>query len=331
MSGPLRKGPRITRRAFVALGAVAGGAVLPAWGQKYPDKPIRLVVPFAVGGGTDILARDLAPRLAEALGQPVVVENKGGAGGNLGADAVAKSAADGYSVLFGSNTLSINAALYQKLPFDPVHAFAPVGTVATAPLVLVVHPDAGLQSVRDLVREAKARPGQLNWSAPGNGTPHHLASELFNRMTGSDIVHIQYKGGGPAINDLLGRQTQASFQTVASVRSFIAAGRLRALGVAAAQRTPLLPEVPTIAEAGVPGYEVNLWYGLFAPAGTPAAAVQALNAALNQVLADPAVQAKFNSQGYELRPGRPDALRTLYTEDLARSAKVVAEANIKAD
>jgi tripartite-type tricarboxylate transporter receptor subunit TctC len=244
---------------------------------------------------------------------------------------VAKAAADGYTVLFGSNSLSINAGLYQKLPFDPVSAFVPVGTVATAPLVLVVHPDSGMQSVRDLVAQARANPGKLNWSAPGKGTPHHLASELFNRMTGSDIVHVQYKGGGPAINDLLGRQTQASIQTVSSVRSFIAAGKLRPLGVATARRSALLPDVPTIAEAGVPGYEVKLWYGLFAPAGTPAPAVQALNTALNKVLADPAMQARFAGQGYELQPGSAAALGALYAEDLARSAKVISEANIKPD
>ena len=321
---------QLSRRALLVALAAAASAT-PALAQKYPDKPIRLVVPFAVGGGTDILARDLAPRLAEALGQSVIVENKGGAGGNLGADAVAKAAPDGYTVLFGSNSLSINAGLYQKLPFDPVGAFAPVGMVATAPLVLVVHPDSGMQSVRDLIAQAKAHPGKLNWSAPGKGTPHHLASELFNRMTGSDIVHVQYKGGGPAINDLLGRQTQASIQTVSSVKSFIAAGKLRPLGVATSRRSALLPDVPTIAEAGVPGYEVKLWYGLFAPAGTPAPVVQALNTALNKVLADPAMQARFAGQGYELQPGSAAVLGALYAEDLARSAKVISEANIKPD
>jgi tripartite-type tricarboxylate transporter receptor subunit TctC len=322
--------PGLSRRA-VLVACTTALAVMPALAQKYPDKPIRLVVPFAVGGGTDILARDLAPRLGEAIGQPVIVENKGGAGGNIGAEAVAKAAPDGYTVLFGSNSLSINAGLYQKLSFDPVQSFAPVGTVATAPLVLVVHPDSGLQTVHDLVAAAKASPGKLNWSAPGKGTPHHLASELFNRMAGTDIVHIQYKGGGPAINDLLARQTQASIQTVSAVRSFIAAGKLRALGVATSRRTPLLPNVPTISEAGVPGYEVNLWYGLFAPAGTPSQVVQALNTALTKVLADPAMQAKFAGQGYELQPGTPAALGTVLADDLARSLRVIHEANIKPD
>jgi tripartite-type tricarboxylate transporter receptor subunit TctC len=304
---------------------------LGASAQKYPDKPIRLIVPFAVGGGTDILAREIAPKLGEALGQPVIIDNRGGAGGNIGSEAVAKSPPDGYTLLFGSNSLSINAALYKNLPFDPVKSFAPVGLVATAPLVLVTNAELPIRSVSDLVAEAKAKPGTLNWSAPGNGTPHHLASELFNRMTGANIVHIQYKGGGPAINDLLGRHTQASILTLSSVKSFIASGKLRALGVATAKRTSLLPDVPTIAEAGVPGYEVDLWYGLFAPAGTPEPVVQAVNAALNKALADKDMLARFGDQGYESRPGSPNDLRTLLAADMTRSAKVVAEANIKAD
>ena len=195
--------------------------------------------------------------------------------------------------------------------------------------MLVVHAESPVTNVRGLIADAKARPGKLNWSAPGTGTPHHLASELFNKMTGSDIVHVQYKGGGPAINDLLGRQTQASILTLSSVRSFIGAGRMRALGVASAQRTPLMPDVPTIAEAGVPGYEVNLWYGLFAPAGTPPRIVQTLNTALNKVLADKAVQAKFASAGYDLQSGTPAALGSLLAADLTRSAKVIADAHIK--
>jgi tripartite-type tricarboxylate transporter receptor subunit TctC len=323
---------RIPRRALLAAAAAALGlAALPAAAQNFPDKPIRLVVPFAVGGGTDILAREIAPKLSEALGQPVVIDNRGGAGGNIGSDLVAKSPADGYTVLFGSNTLSINAALYRNLPFDPVKSFAPVGLVATAPLVLVTHPDLPIHNVRELIAMGKAKPGAMNWSAPGNGTPHHLASELFNRMTGANLTHIQYKGGGPAINDLLGKHTQASILTLASVRPFIAAGKLRPLGVATARRSALLPDVPTIAEAGVPGYEVDLWYGLFAPAGTPDAVVQTLNVALNKVLADKESQARFASQGYELRAGSSADLKILLANDMARSAKVVNDANIKPD
>jgi tripartite-type tricarboxylate transporter receptor subunit TctC len=303
----------------------------PAHAQNYPDKPIRLVVPFAAGGGTDILARDLGPRLSEALGQPVIIDNKGGAGGNIGSDIVARSPADGYTLLFGSNTLSINAALYQKLPFDPVRSFAPVGLVASAPLVLVTQPDTGIQSVRGLIQAAKAKPDSLNWSTPGNGTPHHLATELFNQMTGSQIVHIQYKGGGPAIADLLGHQTQASILRLSSVQAYITGGKLRALGVATSQRSSLMPDVPTIAEAGVPGYEVSLWYGLFAPAGTPATIVQVVNNALNKILADKAMQTRFAALGYEPQPGTPEALGKLLAEDLKRSGRVIAQAHIKVE
>jgi len=321
----------VRARIACLAAAVLTWAAPCALAQKFPDRPVRLVVPFAVGGGTDILARELAPRLAEALGQPVVVENRGGAGGNIGSEAVAKAAPDGYTVLFGSNTLPINAALYKKLPFDPVKSFAPIGIVATAPLVLVVHADAPYRTVPALVAESKANAGTMNWSSPGSGTPHHLAQELFNKMTGAPLMVVQYKGGGPAVNDLLARQTQASILTLSSVQSFLAAGKLRALGVAAGRRTELLPEVPTIAEAGVPGYEVNLWYGLFAPAGTPDPVVQALNTALNKVLASKPMQTTFAGQGYEGQPGTPAALASLLAADMTRSARVVNDANIKAE
>lgn len=321
----------ILRRSFLSAVVAAFALGLPAAAQAFPERPIKLVVPFAVGGGTDILAREIAPKLGEALGQPVVIENRGGAGGNIGSDAVAKSAPDGYTILFGSNSLSINAGLYKNLPFDPIKSFSPIGVVATAPLVLVTNPALSIHSVRDLIAQAKAKPGTMNWSAPGSGTPHHLASELFNKLTGANLTHIQYKGGGPAINDLLGGHTQASILTLASVKQFITAGKLRPLGVATAKRTPLLPDVPTIAEAGVPGYQVELWYGLFAPAGTPDGVVQALNAALNNLLADKNVQSRFAGQGYDLRPGTAADLRDLLASDLARSTKLITEANIKAD
>jgi tripartite-type tricarboxylate transporter receptor subunit TctC len=321
------------RQVLCTVWAVAAwaGLALPAVAQTFPDKPVRLVVPFAAGGGTDILARDLGPRLAEALGQPVIIDNKGGAGGNIGTDYVARAPADGYTLLFGSNSMTINAGLYDKLSFDPVKSFAPVGLVGTAPLVLVVHPQTGLQNVRELIQAAKDRPGALNWSAPGNGTPHHLATALFNQMTGSDIVHVQYKGGGPAIADLIAHQTQAGIQTLSSVRGYIDTGRLRALGVATAKRSALYPSLRTIAEAGVPGYEVGLWYGIFAPANTPAAVVQTLNHALNKVLANQAVQTRFAERGYELQPGAPADLGKLTADDLARSTRIIRDAKIKAD
>ncbi len=314
---------------LLCAAAVAAGPS--AWAQKFPDKPIRLVVPFAAGGGTDILARDVAPRLSEVLGQPVVVDNRGGAGGNIGSDIVAKAPADGYTVLFGSNSMSINAGLYKNLPFDTVKSFSAIGMVATAPMVLVTNAELPFKTVQDLIAAAKAKPGTLNWSTPGNGTPHHLAEETFNRMTGANLTHVQYKGGGPAINDLLGKHTQASVLTLASVKSFITTGKFRALGVATATRTPLMPDVPTIAEAGVPGFAADLWYGLFVPAGTPEPVVQTLNAALNKVLTDKDVQQRFLSQGYEAKAGSPGQLKTMLSDDLTRSAKIILDANIKAE
>ena len=320
-----------TRQWLRGAIAVMVFATTPALAQSFPDKAIRLIVPFAVGGGTDILAREIAPGLGNALGQTMVVENRGGAGGNIGSDLVAKAPADGYTLLFGSNTLSINAALYANLPFDPVRSFAPVGTVATAPLVLVTNPGLPVSNVRELIALAKSKPGTLNWSAPGSGTPHHLASELFNKMADVKITHIQYKGGGPAITDLLGGHTQVAILTYASVRSYITSGKLRVLGVTTSQRSALLPDVPTIAEAGVPGYAVDLWYGIFAPDGTPAPVLGSLNAALNKGLTNTEMQQRFMAQGYELRPGPADELRALLAADLAQSARVVKEANIKVE
>ena len=288
-------------------------------------------MPFAVGGGTDILAREIAPKLGEALGQPVVIDNRGGAGGNIGSDAVAKSPADGYTLLFGSNTLSINAALYKNLPFDPVKSFAPVGVVATAPLVLVTNAELPIRSVKDLDRRGKGEAGSLNWSAPGNGTPHHLASELFNKMTGANIVHIQYKGGGPAINDLLGRHTQASILTLSSV---VRSSRAASYGPSASPPPNARRCCPTCRPSpkpASPATRSTLWYGLFAPAGTPEPVLQAINAALNRALADKDLLARFRDQGYEAQAGSTADLHNLLGSDMARSAKVVAEANIKAD
>ena len=312
---------------------LASLALLPsvATAQKFPDRPIKLVVPFAVGGGTDILARQIAPRLGEALGQAVIVENRGGAGGNIGFEAVAKSPADGYTLLFGNNSLTINAGLYKNLAFDAGKSFAPVGVIATAPLVLVTTPDQPIANVTELVAQARARPGALNWSSPGSGTPGHLATELFNKLTGTSITHVQYKGGGPSVIDLLGKHTQVSIQTLAAVKPFIDTGKLRPLAVAAGRRTKLMPDLPTIAEAGVPGYEADLWYALFVPAGTPEPVVRTLNAALNKVLSDKEVQQLLFGSGFEVMPGSSENLRTLFTTDLARTVKLIADTGIKVE
>lgn len=318
-----------TRATCVAalLATVAASAL----SDTFPSKPVRLIVPFAAGGGTDILARNLAPKLGELLGQPVVIDNRAGAGGNIGSEAVAKSAPDGYTILFGSNTLSINPSLYKGLAPDPIKSFAPIGVVATAPMVLVTNTELPIQSVKDLIAKSKAAQAGMNWATPGNGTPHHLAEELFNKLTGAKLTIVQYKGGGPAINDLLSKQTQASVLTFSSVKGFIETGKLRALGVATANRSSFLPDVPTIAEAGVPGYKADLWYGIFAPAGTPAPVIKALNAAFNATLADKSVRQRFIEQGYESSAGTPEQLAELLQEDLTRSAKLIAETGIRPD
>jgi tripartite-type tricarboxylate transporter receptor subunit TctC len=323
----------ITRRSFIgATSAAAAASLLPlsVLAQRYPDKPLRYVVPYAPGGGTDILARSLAPRLAASLGQPVVVENRAGAGGNIGADAVAKAAPDGYTLLMGANTIPINAAL-QKLPFDLIADFTPIAMLASAPMVLVVHPSVKASSVGELISEAKAAPGKLNYSNAGNGTPQHLAAALFSQMTGADIVHIVYKGGGPAVSDLVAGQTQVAFMTLAAVKAHIAAGKLKALAVAPARRSPTMPEVPTVSEAGVRGYEVDLWYGVYGPAHLAPEITARLNAEFNAAIASPEIKERLGSLGYDAWTGPPELLAEQTRRDLAKYADIVKKANIKAE
>ena len=315
-------------RVLVPLALVFASAQ-PALAQsRYPDRPIRFVVPYAPGGGTDILARTIAPRLTAALGQTVVVENRPGAGGNIGADLVAKSAPDGYTLLLGANTMPINASL-QKLPFDLLADFTAVGMMASAPMALVVHPSVDAQSVQALIALARSAPGRLNYSNPGSGTPQHLAAALFSQMTGADITHIVYKGGGPAINDLVGGQTQVAFLTLASVKQHIEGGRLRALAVAPASRSSAMPELPTVAEAGVPGYAVDLWYGVLGPARVPAEIVEMLNRTINQQMQSAEVQERMKSLGFQTWTGAPALLGEQLRSDLARYAEIVRRGNIR--
>jgi len=323
-------GRRNWLRAAGAL--VAGGSLAsPALAQgRYPSRSIRFVVPYAPGGGTDILARTIAPRLSSALGQAVVVENRAGAGGNIGADLVAKSPADGYTLLLGANTLPINASL-QKLPFDLLKDFTALGMMASAPMALVVHPSVPARSVQEFVALAKASPGKLNYSNPGNGTPQHLASALFSQMAGIDVTQVLYKGGGPALNDLVGGQTQASFLTLASAKAHVEAGRLRALAVAPAARSKAMPDLPTVAEAGLPGYAVDLWYGVFGPAGLPADVVTALNQAINAQMLSVEVQDRMKALGFETWTGTPAMLADQLRNDIAKYADIVKRGNIRSE
>ena len=323
---------RLTRaRLLIAATLLLFGslAAMPLAAQnRYPDRPIRFVVPYAPGGGTDILARAVAPRLSAALGQPVVVENRPGAGGNIGADLVAKAPADGSVLLLGANTMPINASL-QKLPFDLLKDFSAVAMMASAPMALVVHPAVEARTVGEFIALAKSAPGRLNYSNPGSGTPQHLAAALFSQMAGVDITHVVYKGGGPAINDLVGGQTQAAFLTLASVRQHIESGRLRALAVAPAGRSRAMPDLPTVAEAGVPGYAVDLWYGVFAPAGTSVEIVSVLNQAINAQMQSAEVQDRMNTLGFQTWTGTPQMLAEQLRGDLVQYADVVRRGNIR--
>jgi len=323
---------RLTRaRLLIAATLLLFGslAAMPLAAQnRYPDRPIRFVVPYAPGGGTDILARAVAPRLSAALGQPVVVENRPGAGGNIGADLVAKAPADGSVLLLGANTMPINASL-QKLPFDLLKDFSAVAMMASAPMALVVHPAVEARTVGEFIALAKSAPGRLNYSNPGSGTPQHLAAALFSQMAGVDITHVVYKGGGPAINDLVGGQTPAAFLTLASVRQHIESGRLRALAVAPAGRSRAMPDLPTVAEAGVPGYAVDLWYGVFAPAGTSVEIVSVLNQAINAQMQSAEVQDRMNTLGFQTWTGTPQMLAEQLRGDLVQYADVVRRGNIR--
>lgn len=323
---------RLTRaRLLIAATLLLFGslAAMPLAAQnRYPDRPIRFVVPYAPSGGTDILARAVAPRLSAALGQPVVVENRPGAGGNIGADLVAKAPADGSVLLLGANTMPINASL-QKLPFDLLKDFSAVAMMASAPMALVVHPAVEARTVGEFIALAKSAPGRLNYSNPGSGTPQHLAAALFSQMAGVDITHVVYKGGGPAINDLVGGQTQAAFLTLASVRQHIESGRLRALAVAPAGRSRAMPDLPTVAEAGVPGYAVDLWYGVFAPAGTSVEIVSVLNQAINAQMQSAEVQDRMNTLGFQTWTGTPQMLAEQLRGDLVQYADVVRRGNIR--
>lgn len=315
----------------VTIVLVAAAVIGQVQAQSYPVKPIRFVIPFPPGGGTDILGRALAPKVAEGLGQQVVVENRGGAGGNIGSEYVAKAAPDGYTLLLGANTLAINATLYQKLGFDPMKDFTAVTMLALGPMVLVAHPGVPAKNVRELIALAKRDASKLNFSSPGNGTPHHIAGELFNRMAGVSITHIPYKGGGPALADVLAGQTQFSFLTMGTVKPHIEAGKLVALGLASGRRSEVAPAIPTIAESGVPGYAAELWYGVFAPRGTPREIVQRLHAEFNKAIAAPDVKERVLGQGFEIWTSTPDELEKILASDFDKYARVIREGNIRAE
>ena len=289
-----------------------------AWAQTYPNKPIRLVVPFPPGGPTDVMARLIAQRLSSTLGS-VILENKAGAGGTIGTKAVAAAEPDGYNLLFGgTSTLAINPAVYKDLRYDPVTSFAPVAMVSTSPFVLVVHPSVPVHSVGELVGYAKANPGKVNFGSAGVGTTPHLAGELFKSLTGVDVVHVPYKGGGPVLTDLVAGQIQMTFELTAVLLPLIRAGKLRALAVATEERNPDLPEVPTMIESGVPGCLVSSWFGIVGPAGMPLHVIDRLNLEINRGLRSAEIAASLAQLGSQPKIGTAQEFATLIATEAQR-------------
>ena len=314
--------------AFLSLTMVSIASV--AAHADYPDRSVKIVVPFAPGGGTDLIARVLADFMTKDLGQPVIIENKPGAGTIVGTAAVASSAADGYTLVMATFAHAVNPSINSKLPYDTFKAFAPVALVARSFNIVVVNPKLPFKTLRDLIAYAKANPGKLNYGSFGIGTSAHLAGELFKTMAQVDLTHVPYKGAAPAITDLLGGQIQIMFTTVASVASYIEGGQLRALAVTSAQRSPAFPDLPTIAEAGVPGYAAESWYGLYAPAGTPPDVVTRLNASVAKAIRAGTFKKLETHEGLTFSPGTPDEFDRYVKGEAARWHDLVKAAHIQA-
>jgi tripartite-type tricarboxylate transporter receptor subunit TctC len=304
---------------------------LTTYAQTYPARPIRLIVPFTAGTGPDILARTLGEAMAKRLGQSIVVENKAGASGNIGTEQVAKASPDGYTILVTVTTFAMAPALFKPLPFDPVNDFAPIGEVAVGNLALVVNPALNVATVPDLVTLAKSKPGTLNYASPGNGTPQHLAMELFKQQMGVDIVHVPYKGSAGAVSDVIANQVPMMIMPVHTALPYAAAGKLKILAVSGDKRSALAPDSPTFREAGMRDFDIDLWYGLLAPAQTPRPIIDRLNQEIALALGQSEIRESLVKQGLTPATGTPEALGALIRSDLARWEKVVAQAKIKAD
>jgi tripartite-type tricarboxylate transporter receptor subunit TctC len=316
---------------------VALAACLVAWAgapgaQTYPVKPVRLVIPYPPGGGSDTIGRPLAQKLAEGLGQQVVVDNRGGANGNIGMEAVARSAPDGYTLVFAlSAQLAINPGLYQKLPYDPLKDFAPITLLGEGGYILVVHPSLPAKSVKELLALAKARPGQIAYSSSGNGSGGHLAIELLNSMAGIRMLHVPYKGGGPALMDLIAGQVQVLFATQLASWPHIQSGRIRALATSMAKRPASVPDLPTISEAGLPGYDSGVWYAVLAPAGTPRDIITRINGEVARALKQPDYRGLLVNNTIEPIGSPPERLTQYIKSELAKWAKVIKAANVRID
>lgn len=327
----------VPKRRRLALAVLATGALalapLAAQAQgAFPSKALTIVVPFSAGGTTDILARVVGQYMSKDLGQPVIIDNRAGAGGNIGAQLVARAAPDGYTLLMGTvGTHAINQSLYKKMPFDPIKDFAPVTRVALVPNLLVANPSQPFKTVKELIAYAKANPGKVSFASSGSGTSIHLSGEMFQQMAGVEMQHVPYKGSAPALTDLLGGQTAIMFDNMPSVISHVRAGKLRPIAVTTPTRSPALPDVPTIAESGVPGYSATSWFGILAPAATPAPVIARLNASILKALADPEVKKKLAEQGAEPHGEKPEQFAEFIRSETAKWGQTVKVSGATAD
>ena len=314
----------------IALAALFACAAFHVQAQGYPAKPVRIIVPFAAGGGTDIVARTVGARLGEGLGQTVIVDNRAGAAGAIGTELAAKSAADGYTLLMGSNgPLAISPGLHAKLPYDPLRDFAPVALITTMPFLMVVHPSLPVRSVKALVALAKARAGQLNYGSPGSGSSTHLAMELFKSMAGIAIVHVPYKGVAPAATDLISGQVQMMSGDLNTLMPHVKSGKMRPLAVTGATRSALLPDMPTLSEAGVPGYEASGWFGIFAPAATPREIVRRLNGEIVKALASIELRKRLAGLGGEVAGETPERFGAHLRDEIAKWGRLIRAIGLK--
>jgi len=309
--------------ALAAFALLTAMAATPAAAADWPTKPITLVVPYPPGGPTDIVGRTVAKGLGDALGQTVIIDNRSGAGGNIGAELVAKSEPDGYTLLLATTAHAINMSLFKNLSYDTSKSFVPLSLLTQGPLVIVSRPDLPAQNVRDLIALAKSAPGKLTFASSGNGQSTHLSAELFNAMAGTRMVHVPYRGSAPAMTDVMGGQTDVMFNTMLSSMPYVRDGKLRAFAVTSATRSPAAPDIPTVAESGIPGYEATAWNGLMAPAGTPDAVVQKLSNTLQTVLADQALQQQFAQQGFDTQWMSPADYRQFIDREIKKWAQVV--------
>src|SRR5215207_1887584 len=322
----------LKRRVIIVIAALTTFLAIPAFAQAapWPSKPITYVVPFAAGGTTDILARLIGEKLSKALGQPIIVENRPGAGGNIGSDFVVRAAPDGYTILGGTiSSHAINVSLYAKMPYDPEKNFAPITLIGSLANVLAVNADSPVRTVQELIAEAKAKPGALTFASSGAGTSQHLAGELFKRLAGVEITHIPYKGSAPALQDLIGGHVSMVFDNIVAVAALIKSGKVRPLGVTSLKRVQAFPEVPTIAESGLPDYEVVSWQGIFAPAGTPPVMVKCLNEEIGKILNMPDVVERMDTLGLEPVGNTPEEFANFQRAEITKWAKVVKEAGLK--